>query len=639
MRKIYLLVIIIFNLFGILSGNSFAQDTLNLYPPLNLQALFQQPDVQLTWEAPVDTASSNDTIPSGLIGYRIYSNNELLGFTQHPTLSYNDATPDIPVTFYKATAVYDLSFYGFPGDTAESTPSNITFVITDINYINQLPFTELFTTGSFQTNLWDVESENWQIAGTEGNPAPSVKFNYSPVIINYSKSLTSYWMDGSGFIDGEIIMTFDLNQHVINLTGTEILFFEVFNGDEWIEKLRFPNLENLDWQNQTIDITNEAKGKPFKIRFRAEGESTVNIHSWQIDNIVIRRECKKPYDVIAGLIPGHDECEILIQWTSPEIPPPPASAWLRWDYGANINAIGLQGGGTFNVAVRFTSEQLVQYAGTSLTKIKMYPFSPGGTIVLKVWTGPNASQLILSQPVAFYTSGEWNEFNLNTPVSISGTTEVWFGYQITHGSNYVAGHDAGPAVVGYGDLISLDGNVWESMSQAYGLNYNWNLAGYVTAGKNLNGLKRSKSLIGYNLYRDDIFIAYTAATEYIDYIEDYPSPCYTVTAVYSDCESDYSQEACYPKDCTIPAVKDYDLETFDIYPNPASDKVTIDYTGNITSMKLIDIMGRELTEYNLVPGETSISFDVSKFPEGIYLLRFEAADNRRYGKKLVLNKM
>lgn len=630
MRKIYLLAIGISMLFG----NSFAQDTLNLYSPVNLQALFQQPAVQLTWEAPVDTLSSNDTIPPGLIGYRIYSNNELLGFTQHPVLSFNDATPEIPVNFYKATAVYDLSFYGFPGDTAESAPSNITFVITDSSSLHQLPFTEQFTTGLFETNQWEAESENWQIAGQAGNPAPSANFNYGPVLTNYSNSLTSDWMDGSSFIDGDIMISFDLKHDNINPTGTEILFLDVYNGEEWIEETSFPSVEDFNWQIETINITNTAKGKPFKVRFRAQGESTLNINYWQVDNIEIWRECKTPFDLQVEYLMGSD-CELLIEWASPEISPPPHSTWLYWDNGTNFSAIGLQGGGTFSVAIRFTPAQLAEHAGTSLTKIKMYPFSSGGTIVLKVWTGANASQLELSQPVDSYTAGQWNEFNLNTPVLISGTTELWFGYEVTHGADYVAGTDAGPAVVGYGDMISLDGSVWESMSQAYSLNFNWNIEGYITACEKVVELKRSKSLISYNLYRDEIFIANTTETEYIDYVKNYSAPCYNVTAVYIDCESEFSEEDCWPHDCNYSAVNDYDVPTFDIYPNPASDKVTIDYTGNINNMKIIDMMGRELAEYPLSPGNTSKTLDLTKFPEGIYLLRFEANDGRVYGKKLV----
>jgi hypothetical protein len=169
------------------------------------------------------------------------------------------------------------------------------------------------------------------------------------------------------------------------------------------------------------------------------------------------------------------------------------STWLGWDDGVNADAIGLQGGGTFNVAVRFTPAQLAQYAGTSLTKIRMFPYGPNGLLTLKVWTGANASILVLTQPVTSYVAGQWNEFALDSPIPVTGATELWFGYTVIHtGTDYVAGCDNGPAVSGFGDMISLDGSVWESMATQYGLNYNWNLEGYV---ETVIGEQKTLSLI------------------------------------------------------------------------------------------------------------------------------------------------
>src|SRR5690606_25810660 len=102
------------------------------------------------------------------------------------------------------------------------------------------------------------------------------------------------------------------------------------------------------------------------------------------------------------------------------------------------------------------------------------------TFVLKVWTGANASQLVSSQPVTI-TSDVWNEFTLTTPVPVPGTTEIWFGYTVTHAAGQnAAGVDAGPAVAGYGDMISTDGTTWEAMS-SFGpdFNNNWNLQAFV----------------------------------------------------------------------------------------------------------------------------------------------------------------
>ncbi|MBK6963554.1 MAG: hypothetical protein IPH20_06290 [Bacteroidales bacterium] len=120
-------------------------------------------------------------------------------------------------------------------------------------------------------------------------------------------------------------------------------------------------------------------------------------------------------------------------------------------------------GGTFSAAVRFTPTQLGQYNGNYLTKIRFFPYAEG-SFVMKVWTGDNAGNLVLSQPVTTISIVDWNEVSLNTPVLVSGTTELWFGYTVTHTSGiFPACVDVGPAVAGFGDMISLDGfpgNQW-----------------------------------------------------------------------------------------------------------------------------------------------------------------------------------
>ncbi len=500
----------------------------------------------------------------------------------------------------------------------------------------QLPFVEQFSSGLFETNHWEAE-ENWQIGSQQGNPAPCARFHYSPVLTNYSRSLTSYWIDGGVLDDDNIIVKFDLKTLIVNPTVDELLFFDVFDGSDWIQKQSYTFIQNTDWRKKTIYITNEAKGKPFKIRFRAEGLNTATIYSWSIDNIEIWSECAKPYNFTTDWAPPHDPCMVLLQWTSPDTPPPASDIWLHWDNGSNFTAIGLTGGGTFHAAVRFTPQQLSQYEGSSLTKIRFYPKNSGGTIVVKVWIGPNASTLVRSKAVTAYISEQWNELLLTEPLPIDGSQELWIGYQISHGASYIAGADSGPALATYGDMISLDGVVWESMSQSYSLNYNWNLAGYVTAGGNMIEPRHSRSLTGYNIYRNDAFLAQTSETQYIDNIENYPEePCYNVTAVYNDCESEFSLTDCwmYYNACVV-GVNDMDVITLDVYPNPASDKVTIDYGGNITNVTLIDMMGRELAEYPIAPGSTSMTLDLTKVPEGIYLLRIEASDGRLYVQKLM----
>jgi len=630
MAKLYAIVLILCTFWF----NVMSQDTLNLVRPADLQADFENDVVLLTWSAPVDTSATPDTIPPGLIGYNVYSGSGLIGFTAHPVVTYTDNNPDPDVAFYRVTAMYDLSFYGYPGDTAESAPSDVAYAITGYSYY--LPFSEYFTTGIFETNQWVPETANWRIAGQLGNPAPCAEFFTSPPMTAYSSSLASTWLSGD-YIDGTVYVSFSMKRQIVNPTLTEHLYLDIFNGFEWTEVAGFVNDANTDWVDHKIDLPSWAIEAPFKIRFRAEGENTMNIVNWQIDNIIVYRECPAPYDLVLSIPNPMLSCRVLLEWEDPQLPYP-NSGWLRWDDGENSDALGLTDGGSFLVATRFTQAHLIPYIDTYLTTIKIFPYAAGGEIVLKVWTGNNASQLVRSQVIQNYTAGQWNEFILNQPFLITGLEELWFGYEITHSAGtYVAGVDAGPANEGYGDLISLDGAVWESMSAAYSLDFNWNLAGYLTNTPSAGNVKTSRSLTNYNIYRQDTLYATTTDRFFWDDITNFPYHVvsYKVSAAYSDCESAYSNIV-YNIWCWE-SVNDQDVASISIYPNPASDYITVSITGDIGQLFITNITGRKIREYTVPKNSSTFGADISGLPKGIYLVNFVTANGESGGGKVVVS--
>ncbi len=604
--------------------------------------------------------------PAGLIGYNVYRHGEMIGYVAHPTTEYFDLDLDPGTYTYHITAVYDLANYGFPGQTAESMIEGP--IDVDVIYGYELPFVEDWTTGVFTTNQWDA-GNNWVIAGQQGNPAPSAMFTYTPVQSDYSLSLTSYWLNGASFVDGSIFADFDLKLDDNTATGEEQMLVEVYNGNSWVPVSTFTAEGDMDWTAQHINITNSAKGKVFRVRFTAKGVNTLDINNWQIDNIRIYRLCEAPTELVASLPdPNNHGDQILLQWVAPNAPGPGVSGWLNWDDGTNVDAIGLTGGGTFLAGVRFTPDQLAEYAGTSLTKIRMFPYGPNGTIVLKVWTGANASTLVLSQPISSYVAGEWNEFALTTPVPVTGTTELWFGYEVTHNStDYVAGVDGGPAVAGYGDLISMDGSVWESMSQAYQLDYNWNLQGWVETLDGVtaplqpitnntvydnNGAKlergnyamlpnarapETRALTGYNVYREGTLIATVTETEYLDTdptISVLNSTwCYQVTAVYEDCESDYSNEDCE----TVISATDLELSAVNVYPNPSNSVVNIELTNDISQIAIYNYVGQVVYE-QIIAKDKTIQIDVRNYDAGAYLVKFTTRSGESFTKKIAVTK-
>ncbi|MBK6964271.1 MAG: T9SS type A sorting domain-containing protein [Bacteroidales bacterium] len=642
------------------------QDTIRfvngfLSPPLDFQGTIpvMTDYAQLWWNEPYNFINPGITVP-GLSGYNIYRNNILIAYVEFPDAFYYDLNLIPGFHTYEITAVYDLTEYGFPGETGESMtegPVDLAFICC-----GELPFIENFNTGLFETNQWTVDPGNWRISGLNGNEAPSAEFYNSPDTLDYSQSLTSFFMIGTDIIDGIILVDFDLKHTLLNPTGNEFLAVEAFDGSSWIKVAEYSNVNSFDWLRKSVIISNQAKGNIFNIRFRAHGANSLDILNWMVDNIQVYRKCPPPANLIADVNFPHVD-EIRLAWEAPVMS---NSRWLAWDDGYNHDAVGLTGGGSFSVASRFTPAQLQQVYGSSLTRIRFFPYEGGGTIFLKVWRGSNAAELIHMQPIAAFVAGEWNEIPLNMPVMVPVNEELWIGYTVSHGDEqFIAGTDAGPAVAGFGDLISLDGLEWESMATAYALNYNWNLQGYFEyAGKQTQLLpisdnsvygppsepvqghlpplqhaelsnspdNTSREFIGYNIWLDGLFLASTTETIYYDdSMEIGDQPCYTVTAVYGDCESEHTNQACIYIDNIN---SNYESE-IQIYPNPSNNVVNIMLTNHISQLVVYNFVGQVVYE-QVITKDKSIQLNVRNYEAGAYLIKFITSSGESFTKKVAV---
>jgi hypothetical protein len=158
---------------------------------------------------------------------------------------------------------------------------------------------------------------------------------------------------------------------------------------------------------------------------------------------------------------------------------------IRWDDGVNADAIGLVNGGTFYVAAYFPVSTMGQYSGMKLNQVEIFVYDVPTSMVLRIngqGTATSPGPLLHSQPLTNLTSMTWHMVDLTDPVDITGE-DLWIGYEVTHDQGvYAAGCDGGPAVAGFGDMISMDGTTYQSMATYYGFNYNWNIAGYLIQG-------------------------------------------------------------------------------------------------------------------------------------------------------------
>jgi hypothetical protein len=303
-------------------------------------------------------------------------------------------------------------------------------------------------------------------------------------------------------------------------------------GDSWLTVE--PSYGYLE-SGETIEVT---------VGFNSAGLSSPGIYNGallaymnQSYNIPVTLELENcGYPPVTGFTCEYaDLSTVNLSWEHPEM------HVMRWDNGVNYTGIG---GGEFSVAARWSPEHLGNFEGWLLTHVLFFPTSAIANYTIKVWKGEFADTLLVSQSVEEYVPNQWNEVLLYTPVNIDPEYWHWIGYHVAdYGTDFSAGCDAGPAIAGFGDLISFDGVTWESL-QSYGLDFNWNIAGILIPPDFASAEEFTP--INYTVYCNDELIATLppTATGYTDSQAPVEISEYMIGAVYSECES--LSEPCTP---------------------------------------------------------------------------------------------
>jgi hypothetical protein len=285
-----------------------------LYPPQNLvvdtSITSSSGAAILTWEAPLPGCAT-------LVGYNIYRNDVPIAQVPATVFEYWD-TSLMPGSYcYSITALGDITGCGYTG-VAESVKEGP--VCTDIIYGMGLPFFEGFASGEFDTTMWNA-GQNWLIDDQSDNPVPAAKFKWDPPMVNYSSSLQSNWINATTLdstLPMKIWFDYEIKLENQSETSTEKLTIEVWDGTSWNVAKEYLNDGSFDWKTDHLDITGFAMDQLFKVRFRANGNSSDGIQYWAVDNIEIYIEvlAPGPLNLVAQQLStsGND---IQLTWDSP----------------------------------------------------------------------------------------------------------------------------------------------------------------------------------------------------------------------------------------------------------------------------------------------------------------------------------
>ncbi len=612
-------------------------------------------------------------VPDGLVSFILYQDGTQIAEIPYEGQDVDEwvnyvINPIDPGTYdFCVTAKYDLTRFGFPGDFGEST-----FECGDAVHVAwgfPIPFFEGWDQGTFVFNDWNTDGANWKINPVVGDPEPSAEFTWDPLLENdYSSSLTSNPITADLLTEGELWLDFDVKLDNRNATGEEMLNVEVYDGANWNTVATFANTESFDFTGNHIDITGYTMSRVFKVRFNAVGQNSFDVISWFVDNIEIYRTCESISDLD---VVEYNLEDALLSWNAPV--EPVIADWLYYDDGANVDGIG--GPASFSWAIKFDPSQLSAYAGASLTKISIYNRTDA-VDELRIYKGTNAATLLHTQALSGLGMETWEEVTLTTPVMLDVTQELWITVYTTDGANFPAATGASMGEPN-GDLITTDGIVWQHLADIP-LDGTWNLRGYVTdvtgvtaalpmdkpedvysndaslaisgTGSGANSVLNMNTngervIAGFNVYRKT---SETADYEMFDYVpaetgvEAYTyldettvtgeGYWYQVTCVWES-ETDYCESM---PGFNVPMTEDFvyvlildvnniEASELNLYPNPASDRVTVSSNVAMNGVTVMNYVGQVVYSAK-VAGETTLTLNTASYEAGVYVVQINTAN-------------
>ena len=335
-----------------------------------------------------------------------------------------------------------------------------------------------------------------------------------------------------------------------------------------------------------------------------------------------------------------DDHGALVSWGER---PEPINQWLHFDNGEFKRSLGGDDEPRIFWAIRFEAEDLAEYVGTALKKVKLYDVG-AGTYQLWIYVGGDTAprNLVRSQNMALTNAQAWHEETISPAYDIPENEPLWIVVGQQGLSRPAAAcQDMGDA---NGRWVSLDGATWTDM-HTYNMHYTWMLRAFVTnqAGRETALSKEGYILQQYNLYRsfDNADYQLTASVpavegqlyyEYRDnlYEETHDDVYYRLTAYYladngETCESDFATTLNDPEQnyvaIDLTSTEENLASSLKLYPNPTNGLITIELEG-MQKVMVYNALGQVLLSKE-VNGDY-LQVDLSELGNGLYWIKVMA---------------
>ncbi|MCL2062827.1 MAG: carboxypeptidase regulatory-like domain-containing protein [Candidatus Cloacimonetes bacterium] len=189
---------------------------------------------------------------------------------------------------------------------------------------------------------------------------------------------------------------------------------------------------------------------------------------------------------------------VSVNWGEPD---PGMDLWFsHTNASAAVNGIGTNNAARFIIAHRFDTAQLqtMGVAGATLTKVAYAPRQIANFHEIQIYIGGsanplNSGDLVYSQEIDndMMLINQFTDYELEEQIYIPFDQELWIAIMVDASMGYPLGIDAGPHLLGYGNVIQYN-NVWTTLNQLSDVSANWTIRGFaegasgpVTFGSNI----------------------------------------------------------------------------------------------------------------------------------------------------------
>ena len=270
-----------------------------------------------------------------------------------------------------------------------------------------------------------------------------------------------------------------------------------------------------------------------------------------------------PENLVATVFDYND---VHLEW---EMPPGTGDV-LAYHSGYDNNGIGIGAAADWMCAARFTEDELEDYYYQDIISIRIHIRTADFSyLAVKIWEGGSfgdpGTEIYSADITNSVLIESWTTHTLTTPITIIPGNEYWIGYDISSTGDHPSSVDDGPAVAGKGDWMFYEG-IWQEISVAFALDYNWCIEGVVEEGddlqihkpvvrnsrqmvangtpevlhihprnKRIENTRINRNLYGFKVYRDEVEIAEILdpfEMTYDDFALDGGTYEYWVTALY-----------------------------------------------------------------------------------------------------------